>query len=204
MSTSSEQEDRQKESRRIWSADIEDRHTSHCRVLPTRERLLDILPKNGVIAEVGVAFGDFSAEILSRAAPEKLYLVDAWENDRYSEGRERVRGKFAEQIATGKVIIREGLSVDVLPTFPDDYFDFLYIDTSHSFDVTLAELEIGNPKVRAGGLIAGHDFCVGNIVAPVVYGVIQACNKFCREHDWRYKYLTLETGGTFSFALEKI
>lgn len=196
---------RDEEVKRIWSANLDDIHTSNCTVLPSRERLLEMLPKNGVAAELGVAFGDFSQEISNRLEPKVLFLIDYWLDDgRYSAGRERVKQRFAKEIASGDVVIREGYSTKVLENFADGFFDFIYIDTAHSFDVTLAELEVGSRKVKASGVLAGHDFCTGNVVAPVVYGVIQACSKFCRENNWRYKYLTLETGGSFSFCLERI
>jgi cephalosporin hydroxylase len=35
--------------------------------------------------------------------------------------------------------------------------DVLFIDTSHTYDQTLAELDVYGPKVRAGGVILLHD-----------------------------------------------
>ena len=43
-----------------------------------REDLLRFLPKNAVVAEIGVAHGDFSAQILEQSSPERLYLIDPW------------------------------------------------------------------------------------------------------------------------------
>jgi hypothetical protein len=91
-----------------------------------------------------------------------------------------------------------------LQQFPEAYFDWLYIDTDHSFATTARELEIAMHKVKPSGRIMGHDFCIGNVVTPVVYGVVQACNKFCVDHGWRYEYLTLESHGHFSFSLKRI
>jgi predicted O-methyltransferase YrrM len=42
-------------------------------------------------------------------------------------------------------------------TFPDDYFDFVFIDGGHSMKQVLADLDSWTRKVRAGGLVAGHD-----------------------------------------------
>jgi len=52
--------------------------------LPDRSALLSELPRNGVVAEIGVAEGDFAAAILEVCAPEKLYLIDQWNTVRYS------------------------------------------------------------------------------------------------------------------------
>src|SRR3954447_5134945 len=87
---------------------------------------------------------------------------------------------------------------------PDCYFDWIYIDTSHTFDLTLQELRLSARKLKATGYLAGHDFSVGNVVLPVVYGVIGACHTFCREAGRRYRWLTVEGDGAFSFCLERM
>lgn len=179
-------------------------HVEACRLLPTRLDLLDALPKGCVCAEVGVAFGDFSAEILARTNPARLHLVDAWSEGRYAKGAQLIATKFEVGIKSGRVVVNRGLSTERLPEFADGYFDWLYIDTNHTYETTFQELKIASQKVNLGGLIAGHDFSVGNAVRPVIYGVIEACAQFCVENGWRYKYLTLETDGSFSFCLERM
>jgi predicted O-methyltransferase YrrM len=183
---------------------LADRHVAACRLVTDRAAMLRLLPQGAVVAELGVASGRFSAQILARTKPATLVLVDLWDSNRYDDGLRVVREKFADQIADGTIEIRRGYSTEQLAQFPDGHFDWVYIDTDHSYRTTIAELELAAAKVRPGGLICGHDFTAGNAVAPVVYGVIQACGKFCADHGWRYKYLSFETSGLFSFCLEKI
>ena len=179
-------------------------HTQDCRVLPSRIHLLDQLSSGTVGAEVGVASGEFTAEILSHARPHKLHLIDLWDSGRYAAGLAHVREAFSAEITSGSVEIHQGRSTDVLSSFDDAYFDYLYIDTNHSFPTTLEELQIGSTKVKHDGRLMGHDFCTGNVVKPVVYGVIQACTLFCVEHGWKYEFLTLESNGHFSFSLVRL
>ncbi len=179
-------------------------HLAGTTVLPTREDLLDRLPKHGIAAEIGVAFGDFTAEILRRNQPAKLHLIDLWGSERYSPGFVKINATFESQIESGMVEINRGMSVDVLTTMPDDYFDWIYIDTDHSYKTTAKELRIGATKVKSNGRILGHDFTTGNVVTPVPYGVIEACHEFCRDEGWRYEYLTLEPHGHLSFCLIRI
>ena len=47
-------------------------------VLTRREELLQYFPKGSTGVEIGVAQGDFSAEILQSADPRELHLIDPW------------------------------------------------------------------------------------------------------------------------------
>jgi len=161
-----------------------------------------MLPQQGVVAEVGAAFGDFTREIVSRNNPRRLHLIDAWDSPRYEGGLRQIRETFADQIAAEAIIIDRGLSVNELPKYPDGYFDWVYIDTDHSYQTTLQDLRISAAKVKRDGFIAGHDYCSGNVIRPWPYGVIEACHQFCIEEGWRYAFLTLEFHGYQSFALK--
>jgi Methyltransferase domain len=180
------------------------RHTGNCRVVPTREQMLDLLPKNGIVAEVGVAFGDFSKELLERMQPQTLHLLDLWMGERYKSGLDTVTSHFKSEIEAGRVQLRQGRSVETLASFADQTFDFVYIDTDHSYVTTIAELEVARNKVKQGGRIGGHDYCTGNIVGAVPYGVVEACAEFCGKYDWTFEYLSLESHGHFSFCLKAI
>ncbi|ARP97343.1 methyltransferase [Bordetella genomosp. 13] len=179
-------------------------HTENCRVLPDRELLLSRIPSGGVCAEIGAAFGDYTDSILSLNKPKQLHLVDAWDSDRYRQGLQQIRHKFAKEIQADQLCIHQGLSVDKLLEFKDNFFDWVYIDTNHSYETTLDELKICNRKVKPGGRIAGHDFCTGNVISPVPYGVVEAVTQFCVEDGWQYEYVTLEYHGHFSFCLTRL
>lgn len=179
-------------------------HTAGSALLPTRRALLERIPQGGVASEIGVSRGEFTREILQFNKPSKLHLVDAWSSSRYASHLDEVRAAFGDELASGKVEINQGLSTEVLPRFADFTFDWVYIDTDHSYDTTAAELEICKRKIKPGGRIAGHDFCTGNVVTPVPYGVIEACNDFCVRESWRYEYVTLDPDGHFSFCLVKM
>ncbi|MBV1869009.1 MAG: class I SAM-dependent methyltransferase [Marinosulfonomonas sp.] len=180
------------------------KHTQHCRVLPNRRELIRHFPKRAVVAEIGVAFGKFSRTILDHAQPRELHLVDAWAGERYGDGHACVTKDFAEDIAVGRVEIHKGLSIEILPTFAPDTFDWVYIDTNHSFPTTLSELEHSSRIVRPEGRISGHDFCTGNPVAAKPYGVVEAVTAFCKAEDWGFEFLTLESSGHFSFSIRRL
>jgi hypothetical protein len=162
------------------------------------------MPKGMAIAELGVAFGEFSQQIVDRCKPERLYLVDSWKSDRYTKGLEDIRAKFGGPIARGQIVVRQGLSTEVLPTFPDKSLDFIYIDTDHSYETTALELRIALEKVKAGGRIGGHDYCVGNIFLPWPYGVIEAVGEFCNKNEWGVEFISLEIHGHSTFVLRSL
>jgi len=181
------------------------KHLEGAQLLPTRMELLDVLPKGGVIAELGVDQGDFSQEILKRCSPEHLALVDWWSTARYGEDKNKaVHARFSSELENGAVSITLGNSIEVAPSFPDDHFDCVYIDTSHGYDVTKAELEAYAPKVKVGGYLSGHDYVIGNWTSRIRYGVIEAVHEFCVQYNWRFVYLTMECPDHPSFAIQRI
>lgn len=177
----------------------------HLRVAVDRAALLDWLPKHALVAEIGVAAGDFSAEILAHTAPETLHLIDSWSHDeRYLGIRDAVANRFAAEVAAGQVVIDQGYSLTVLSNFPDGYFDWVYLDTGHDFTTTYQELELCRAKVKPGGIIAGHDYVTGHWLGWYRYGVIEAVNTFCVKYSWEMIYLTHEAHRHLSYALRYV
>lgn len=179
---------------------LTEEHVRNCKVLPDRDALINVLPKAATVAEFGVFRGEFSEKILSIAKPKMLHLVDAWEGERFAGTFKHVEQRFADE---ARVKITKAYSTEVIATFPRAYFDWVYIDTNHQFKTTYSELKGLRGKIKRGGFIAGHDFCTGNPVTPVLYGVVQACHLFCSKFDWEFRYITLDPNGHFSFCLAR-
>jgi ubiquinone/menaquinone biosynthesis C-methylase UbiE len=169
-----------------------------------REDLLAFLPKDAIVAEIGVDMGDFSESILQISQPKKLHLLDLWppsvvKKDRYTQVVERFRKATAE----GLVELHRGDSEALLEQFPDKYFDWVYLDTTHLLDKTQRELEVCSRKIKPGGIIAGHDYTSGAWDYGVRYGVVGAVNTFCNNHGWDLIALTNEASRHVSYALQK-
>ena len=47
-------------------------------------------------------------------------------------------------------------------TYPNDYFDFIYVDARHDFKGVWEDLVAYWPKLKVGGIIAGHDYVTNN------------------------------------------
>ncbi len=186
--------------------DLQEIHIQNLKVLLNRDSLLSMLPKNAVCAEIGVDKGDFTERILSECAPLKLHLVDAWGDSlRYHDGlKEFVKRKFINEIEQKKVEMNIGFSTTVLKEFSDHYFDWVYLDTTHTYETTRDELNILRNKIKPGGIISGHDYTIGNWVGNFRYGVIEAVHEFCVHHGWELIFLTNETHQCRNFAIRKI
>ena len=185
--------------------DLEERHVAHARLLATRAQMIGMLPRDAVAAEIGVSRGKFTAAIMAANRPRKLHLVDVWATDRYNQTlRQRVEQTYASEIAAGSVEINLGYSIEVGRTFPDAYFDWIYIDTDHSSPTTRDELVVYESKMKPGGIIAGHDYVMGNWRGPLKYGVIEAVHEFCLARSWELLYVTTEQSTNASFAIRKI
>lgn len=156
------------------------------------------------MAEIGVAFGNFSQEILKICAPQKLYLIDCWDDERFGAGAACVRDKFQQEIAEGVVEIKQGYSTDKLDEFWDGELDWTYIDTVHDYKTTKKELELCAEKVKDGGYICGHDYAKYNVYSRRDYGVYDAVNEFAVNNGWEFIYLTMEKHGLQSFCLKRI
>ncbi len=184
---------------------LQKKHLNNVVVLPTRIDLLEQLPKNAIIAEVGVAKGRFSEKILNITRPKTLHLIDSWQSKLFgNKARTLVQDRFKKQIELGIVKVRHGCSTDVLFSFPDKYFDWVYLDTDHTYTTTHKELELCRQKVKPGGIIAGHDYTPRHYRNGNVFGVAEAVNEFCFKHSWKFVLLTHETHRHLSFALKKI
>jgi len=180
------------------------KHYKNLKYISDRQEMLELLPSHGVCAEVGVADGAFSVDILRLTDPEKLHLIDTWNTERYGEQmKQLVCDTFSNKIKTGHVQINRGKSIDILNQFPDEYFDWVYVDTDHSYETTSRELEICSTKVKKDGIIAGHDFCLGNWETGVEYGVIKAVIEFCIKMNWELLYITSDIWYP-SYALRRI
>jgi len=67
-------------------------------------------------------------------------------------------------------------SVEAAKEFPDNTLSAVFIDADHSYEAVKADLEAWYPKVKPGGLIAGHDFDFEHPVSRE--GVIPAVREF--------------------------
>jgi hypothetical protein len=194
------------------AAALTDAHLRDCRVVPDRLCLLEKLPKHGVVAEVGVLAGDFSASILEIIQPSKLLLIDsfgsadwAW-TGRFTADQhlEFVRSRFKEQRESGQVEVIQEYSWDALAALPEHSLDLAYIDAGHDYDSARKDLEAARHAVSPTGVIVMNDYIMFDTSLGVPYGVVHATNEFCLEHGWEMFLFALQSHLFNDVALRKI
>jgi len=110
-------------------------------------------------AEIGVKDGKHVAEILRRVPQSTVVAVDPWASWSLPDPLD-AEAKFDKMAAQFPDRLRKFkmTGVEAAPLFLDSAFDFVFIDDSHEYEVTKANIEAWLPKVCYGGVIAGHDY----------------------------------------------
>lgn len=116
-------------------------------------------------AEVGTEAGLYAEALLDGNPGSTLYCVDPYRayagyRDYTSQARfdgfreaahERLRGKKAEFVREFSTTAARGFSKGSL--------DYVFIDGNHDLPEVIADMAAWIPKVRKGGIVAGHDYC---------------------------------------------
>jgi len=189
-------------------------------IIENRVELLSLLPKYGNVAELGVFEGAYAQKILRYNDPWKLYLIDPWgywnhKSASYHAYFNDIIPKFIDD-DTARIVRKSSLDASV--DFPDDFFSWVYIDSTKKFEYTMDEIKAYYPKVKEGGFICGHDYMLpneeeGDNLPTWIYKerefskVKEAVTQILEdgELDLEFKYLTNEFNGNgcLSYALQK-
>ena len=133
--------------------------------------LLNDLRLTGEAIEIGTYVGDFAIPLLSTWHGRLLHVIDPWESYAgyekdclFNENLPEKYKVFCEKIARFKhrVKIHKAMSQDIAGRFADNSMDFIYIDGNHEYSFAKKDLHLYWPKVKPGGIFAGHDFDAGS------------------------------------------
>ena len=149
--------------------------------------MLDKLPKNMSVVELGVFKGEFATELYKRLSPLQLLLVDIWCGESGSgdkDGYNHITVKDMERVYIELVdkykslnevkLIRE-TTTNFLQSQVDSAFDMIYVDADHSYEAVTNDLQLSFKKLKNGGVLAGHDYIQYSQIAAAV-------DNFCRQY----------------------
>lgn len=176
----------------------------------------------GEAVEIGTHTGEFACSLLRGWFGEKLWCVDPYivnysNNDPASKrdierrlndlalAQAKIEWTKKEYNRKTDVEFIKKLSSEAVTQFENNSLDFVYIDGNHEYDYVLHDLEDWYPKIKTGGILAGHDIiCPGELNGGWGVNVQNALNSFCEDNAINVVYLVVEnTGAPWSFYIEK-
>ena len=171
----------------------------------TRSDMLEIIPKHCNFLEIGVFAGDFAKEILEKAQPSHLYLVDIWQgtygsrdkdgNNHYGieNMEETYLSLYQKYKYYNNVDIIRSSSLEFLKSCENNFFDAVYIDGNHNAQAVYNDLFYSYQKTKNGGIIMGHDYD---------HGVKKAVSAFCKQLN--QEVIAIADDGCPSFLIKVI
>lgn len=147
------------------------------RLFPTRASLAGIFERlnytRGV--ELGVQHGNFAVHNLKNWPSCKEYLlVDLWRQQRNYKDFANVGDKQQRQIMETalqnvrpyreKTRVCRDYTTQCAKHEPDAHFDVVYVDARHNYDGAMDDMVTWWPKVKRGGVLAGHDYMTADEV----------------------------------------
>jgi len=151
---------------RTWQARYRATYRRSASHVPVRAELPHLLNARGLVgrgAEIGVMKGNFSATLLREWHGRELLSVDPWLEVPENEDHARaVLGRFG---ARSRILAMT--SEQAASQVPDGDLDFAYIDALHDDASVRADLAAWFPKLRPGGILAGHDYPEPGVRAAV-------------------------------------
>lgn len=121
--------------------------------------------------EVGCKEGRTTSFILDNCPKCKVIALDPW-GQMPDQGAvdcgetyeawdfEAIEAEFWERCDAGKdrLTFYRRTSAEAAGEVDDGSQDLIFIDAAHDYDSVLADIELWTPKIREGGILAGHDF----------------------------------------------
>ena len=202
----------------IAAVPLSDIHLKNCKVLPNRESILNYMPKHCRICEVGVLFGDYTIKLLNVLEPQECVAIDLYDRHECSQinGKspklyfgEKTHDKFvedrlSESISKGVTKIMKEFSDQALMSFPDQYFDFIYLDAAHDIESVKKDVECCKRKIKKDGWLVFNDYVRGDFLEARSYGVIPAVNELCVSEGWEIGYMSISPSMNCDVALRKL
>lgn len=137
--------------------------------------------------EIGSFMGESTLLFASMGCFEEIHCIEPFSGDfdeykDYGDDWSAVKREFFTNTRhfKDKIHLYKDFSYNLVHTFKDEDFDFIYIDALHDYDSVKRDLELYLPKVKKGGVIAGHDY------SKEFSGVQRAVNEMCTTLNQTY------------------
>lgn len=134
--------------------------------------------------EIGSYKGESTFMFASLGIFEEIHCIDPYEGEEeaniiLNDNWDNVKNEF--KINTrhfNNITTHQDYSYNIVDKFPDNYFNFIYIDAEHTYESVKRDIELYLPK--CGHIIAGHDY------QKAWSGVVRAVDEIIGKPDRRY------------------
>ena len=148
-----------------------------------------------------------AVEILNSSKNIKFDCVDTWEGSiehldinspfflkELIEDKDWLYGEFLKNTSPVREILNPVRmpSLDAVDLYEDSSLDFVFIDASHEYEDVKKDILAWLPKVKIGGILAGHDYYTFGGVTQAVDEIFNASSLEISEHCYIYKKQNLE------------
>lgn len=125
------------------------------------DMLAEKLPNPCRFAEVGIADGAsavYMAKKLSDLGKDfQMYWIENFDYGGVKQITEVVKNLVETDLGR-RITLLPISSLDAAASFNDGFFDAVFLDSSHEYKQTKAEIILWNKKIKDGGILAGHDY----------------------------------------------
>jgi predicted O-methyltransferase YrrM len=137
------------------------------------------------IVEVG-SYAGASAELMAQYAGV-VVCCDIWEEYINPNMAPIVYKEFLDTKSRNKNIIEHKVKSEVLAKeFGKETIDMVYIDADHSYASVKADILAWSDKVKVGGLIAGHDYCMEDVSRAVDEIFKKENIRYFKDSSWAF------------------
>lgn len=146
-----------------------------------RHEILHLVKENGIGIELGVAQGEFAERILKQERLSEFYGVDKYD-DHHNE--KEYLNTLKRLMKYKNYTLHRMTFDDALQLFPDEYFDFIYIDGyAHTGQENGQTLYKWYNKCKSGGVFSGDDYC------DSYKKTVKAVDSFCSYYNLELKLI---------------
>jgi hypothetical protein len=149
------------------------------------------------VCELGVYKGENFLNMIAHN-PKVAVAIDSYIDDKvasrndvnYSQLELDSQYEYFKNLVSNKPFVQiiRDYTFNAVEAFPDNYFDFVYIDADHSEEGCYKDIIDWYPKVKPGRFLVGHDY-------RRKFGVMNAVNRFLVEQGLEMFFLPPSTWG---------
>ena len=132
--------------------------------------MVNVAKDNSLFVEIGAWKGKsavyMAEEILRSNKKIEFYTIDSFigEGGGYDQDQDTINNTIFETYKKNIAPVSKFIqtikqnSKDAYVEFDDNSIDFLFIDGDHNYEGIKSDLNLWYPKIKKGGIIAGHDY----------------------------------------------